>query len=522
MQNMLMDSLDKQNPQVLVYWLGKERYTTVPIKTLQRFLPESDKRQVELRQGKSQLTRIPKRNREKLKGALIDADMLISKVKRERILQNGWIPALGIHKQHLKNYEQFQKEFILQHKTRNSSKAEIKEVVEIDTTSGTFNLPTKQHTALRCTVCKSLYDEPNMLLCDNIKGNCKNCTHIYCSPERISDSYREKEWYCIDCNKKTLKNEDGSSSGAGADISTADLSYIADVRCENQDGLEFFILPERVWIRKVEDDMLLKFCRADGQLGKIVSMRRKNGIPISFILNKVSSTTGQRAFHKEYYFSRNGTKFGVDQWSDLFTENEVRKMQYEVLTATDPMNLIRYKPNTVDIEPSKYRLKLFLGYRYSYGHGCNLAELYDDVESIHDVLPYTSKLVTDRLKEFAIIKSDSGSRYFDQVVANVYKRTSSSLGVHQDDSDLFEFPVFSLRLFSESVLSFGCKGVGMQETDKFVSVPLKRGVLTSMYHIAAENFNHCIRPCDITEYSTSLIFRRVKNERIVTPPTACA
>lgn len=48
----------------------------------------------------------------------------------------------------------------------------------------------------------------------------------------------------------------------------------------------------------------------------------------------------------------------------------------------------------------------------------------------------------------------------NQIVVNVYLSKGSSLGVHKDSKKLFKRPIASLRLFSDSVLSFGCTGLG--------------------------------------------------------------
>jgi len=363
-----------------------------------------------------------------------------------------------------------------------------------DQNRGTFYLSPREVIELRCTVCKSKYDEANMLLCDNIDADCKNCTHIYCCPEKLSDDYMEKDWFCVVCRKANQPNDSAS---------------IIDIRTTSDGKIEYFVLPQRQWQAAVSDELLLQFSKGE-HLKNISNMRWRNGIPITFtetdIIGKVNCT------RKTYSFARNETKFGIVQWNGAFSKDELEVMKGEILHAIHPSKMKTYKENTIDIEPCKKRIKLFLNYRYSYGHGCKRSELYDDVNKINQVIPLTSALFRSKLQALQAVKDADP---FNQAVINIYSEKSSSLGIHQDDLSLFELPIFSLRLFSDSALSFGCKGVGMQETDTTVSIPLPNGVITSMSGIAATNFTHCIRYQDIKQFSVSIIFRRVKLDRLV-------
>ena len=98
-------------------------------------------------------------------------------------------------------------------------------------------------------------------------------------------------------------------------------------------------------------------------------------------------------------------------------------------------------------------------------------------------------------------------QFVDQAVLNVYHDQGAGLGVHQgqlypflfvcfvgpfrltenvatsDPRELFSRPIYSIRLFSDSVLSFGCRGLGMVLRKQ--AVPLPRGVITVMECYAA-------------------------------------
>lgn len=174
------------------------------------------------------------------------------------------------------------------------------------------------------------------------------------------------------------------------------------------------------------------------------------------------------------------------------------------------------KPSTMNYTPALKRSKFFFGFAYvDYQYG-GKPELVDDV----DPIPSWVRELEQRLVERNIMPPD----FVEQTVVNMYHEAGSGLGVHQgkfhsrihdhndylfiDSRDLFERPIYSLRLFSDSVLSFGCKGLGMVLRKQ--AVPLYRGAITIMEHYAANKTKHCVRPADIHRKSSSVLMRKIQ------------
>ena len=133
------------------------------------------------------------------------------------------------------------------------------------------------------------------------------------------------------------------------------------------------------------------------------------------------------------------------------------------------------------------------------------SRLFNDVDSL-DVAPsLVGKIKQEISSGLKLVPVD----FINQAVLNYYMKAGSSLGVHQDDKHLFHRPIISLRLFSDSVLSFNCKGMGMQETPSFFPIEQKVGTITLMEGLASDCMLHCIRSRDINKKSLSIIFRRV-------------
>ncbi|KAK3245510.1 hypothetical protein CYMTET_44927 [Cymbomonas tetramitiformis] len=157
------------------------------------------------------------------------------------------------------------------------------------------------------------------------------------------------------------------------------------------------------------------------------------------------------------------------------------------------------------------RTKLFFGHRY-YD--------YDTANAEHTV----PKLAADvepkpafvHAIEQAVRHAAEGAQRLlptkatDMAVMNVYHQHGVSLSTHRDAPELFLRPVISLRLFSSSVLSFGCKGQGLHS--RLHAIPLERGTVTIMEGYAADMLMHGIRGKDIkTDY------RGEDTELVVTP-----
>jgi hypothetical protein len=81
---------------------------------------------------------------------------------------------------------------------------------------------------------------------------------------------------------------------------------------------------------------------------------------------------------------------------------------------------------------------------------------------------------------------------------------------HYDDADRFQQPIYSIRLFSDSRLSFGGQLFGYTNGSFFI--PMPRGCVTVMEakSYAANGLKHCVRPCDMTGKSAGMILRRIQ------------
>ena len=102
----------------------------------------------------------------------------------------------------------------------------------------------------------------------------------------------------------------------------------------------------------------------------------------------------------------------------------------------------------------------------------------------------------------------SPAGFVNSIAMNMYSDGTEGLGQHFDDAGRFAQPIVSLRLFSDSRLSFGTH-FGWTNSQFFI--PMPRGCVTVMHEggYAANKVKHCIRPADLAGKSAAVILRQI-------------
>ena len=104
--------------------------------------------------------------------------------------------------------------------------------------------------------------------------------------------------------------------------------------------------------------------------------------------------------------------------------------------------------------------------------------------------------------------------FVDAIALNMYHDGSEGIQSHYDDAKRFQQPIYSLRLFSDSRLSFGTQLYGF--TNGLFFVPMPRGCVTVMEDsgYAANGVKHCVRPIDMTGKSAAMILRKINEDAL--------
>jgi hypothetical protein len=101
----------------------------------------------------------------------------------------------------------------------------------------------------------------------------------------------------------------------------------------------------------------------------------------------------------------------------------------------------------------------------------------------------------------------------NQIAINIYHTGSDGIGPHFDDESRFALPVVALRIFSDSRLSFGCRGAWAVGNGIF-SIPMFRNSALVLHSntYASSVVKHSVRPVDMSGRSGVVIFREIQQE----------
>ena len=153
------------------------------------------------------------------------------------------------------------------------------------------------------------------------------------------------------------------------------------------------------------------------------------------------------------------------------------------------------------------RSKFFFGYRYMWTK-YQLSEHYAGVAAgvrcdVSGPPPWIRETLIKPLEQSNLVLKD----FINSIAMNIYHDGTEGLAQHYDDATRFKQPIYTLRLFSDSRLSFGSQYYGFCNSGFFI--PLPRGCICVMEEglYAANGIKHCIRPCDMTGKSCAIILR---------------
>ncbi|CAH1103676.1 unnamed protein product [Psylliodes chrysocephalus] len=192
----------------------------------------------------------------------------------------------------------------------------------------------------------------------------------------------------------------------------------------------------------------------------------------------------------------------------VFPEQKLKNFEINIDEIIKKAANGQLKEYTIDCRP--LRNKYFFGERYTYGsreNGLGSERLYpkDTVDRIPNWI--TNSLINPLIEAKILPKN-----YVNSVVINDYQ-PGGCIVSHIDPPQIFDRPIISLSLFSDSALCFGCK---FQYKPLRCSTPLlrldmPRGAVTSLSGFAANEITHCVRPEDVTQRRAVIMLRRVHN-----------
>jgi len=161
------------------------------------------------------------------------------------------------------------------------------------------------------------------------------------------------------------------------------------------------------------------------------------------------------------------------------------------------------------------RTKYFFGSRYLWSKEQLKSPFAKVAGGIRHDVPKPPSWMTSMVEQPLVNAEIAQKDFVDAIALNMYHDGSEGIQSHYDDSKRFQQPIYSLRLFSDSRLSFGTQLYGFNNGLFFI--PMPRGCITVMENagFAANGVKHCVRPIDMTGKSAAMILRKINEEALV-------
>jgi len=192
---------------------------------------------------------------------------------------------------------------------------------------------------------------------------------------------------------------------------------------------------------------------------------------------------------------------GLVAYTNLFTEEEILEMENRA--NADLLSGRKGKLTGESYIYSKTREMLLYGYHYQYYPTDKRRKgVWNNVPV--QPFPAWGHNITQRLLDNRVVPEAS-----DSLIINYYPQFGA-IPPHVDHSD-FTRPIISIRLLSDSKLSFGGKsgGPGKGVTNIKFKIDFPRGTLMSMGGRSGKNINHSIESEDVPEPTASITLRKV-------------
>ena len=204
---------------------------------------------------------------------------------------------------------------------------------------------------------------------------------------------------------------------------------------------------------------------------------------------------------------------GVTAYVDFFTEAELTALEDHCEETEEAMKRGEFLEDTAQASygaaNSLKRTKFFFGSRYMWT-ACQLAERQSGIAAgvRTDVSPtphWMTSGIVDPLVSAEVIEPG----FINSIAMNIYHDGTEGLAQHFDDATRFHQPVYTVKLGSDSRLSFGSQFYGF--CNGAFCCPCPRGAICIMEECsyAANRAKHCVRPCDLTGRSITMILRQI-------------
>jgi len=266
-----------------------------------------------------------------------------------------------------------------------------------------------------------------------------------------------------------------------------------------------------IYMSHVRDNFTHKLFPMETKIGGTIKIDWYMDVEISLPKKFDGLDTNEDCRKQKYVHS------GIVTYDNTFSNEELLQIENDCDKTLKMAEKGKFLKNTAQSDPHegtgpKDRTKFFFNLRYNWRDfelkepDANFAAgIRSDVSPIQ---PWMD-LPMQRLKDLGVIES---TEWINQISFNDYSSANLGLGPHFDDANRFDRPITTIRLFSDSRLSFELRYYGINMGSLIIPLPRGRICVLEKNSYAAEKAKHAVRDCDITERSAALILRHVHDD----------
>jgi hypothetical protein len=215
----------------------------------------------------------------------------------------------------------------------------------------------------------------------------------------------------------------------------------------------------------------------------------------------------------EKYCEGDYVKTGVVTFKNCFSHQTLLDLEQEALKTEKDFLAGRFIKNTAQPtfggKGKIKRTKFFFGTRYLWT-SAQLAEKQSRIAAgVRVDVSATPQWMKEKIEKPLVQAGIVEKGFINSIAMNIYHDGKEGLAQHFDDAVRFKQPIFTVKLDSDSRLSFGSQFYGY--LNGAFCIPCPRGAVCMLeeFSYAANSAKHCVRPCDLAGRSITVILRQI-------------
>lgn len=215
----------------------------------------------------------------------------------------------------------------------------------------------------------------------------------------------------------------------------------------------------------------------------------------------------------EKYSEDDYVRTGVVVFKNCFSHSTLLELEKDALKTEEDFLAGKFLKNTAQptfgSKGKIKRTKFFFGTRYLWT-SAQLSEKQSRIAAgVRVDVSATPAWMREKIEKPLVEAGVVEKNFINSIAMNIYHDGKEGLAQHFDDAVRFKQPIYTVKLDSDSRLSFGSQFYGY--LNGAFCIPCPRGAVCMLeeFSYAANSVKHCVRPCDLAGRSITIILRQI-------------